>query len=977
MKHLLWKKMLLSFFLCSILLVQSLTSVSATVITPDEADSQIVNTESEYLPVEEPDSQISIYSTETGADIADEKTPEIDSEEIIVEAGELKLDAEDTIMDGYRIRTITPGECPYTSVVVKDSPDSAGVTQTYPNITEVLRALLTEARTQATDKLPTKIVIAPGTYIQSSVLRIYSNTYLSMRGVTIINVNSANMLVTGTTEDEVQSGYCYRNITIDGSDTDFYNKFFRSLYGDVAAGCTWNKNYREQSTAIKVGHAENFTMKNCTLMNTRNAHFMEVTGINNFTLQDCTFKNQILETTASPLTYEAVQFDVLVPEHISGFSYELLKSQNINIDHCTFTNVARGIGSHNAILNFPLENISITNCTFTNLTSSAVQGMDWRNCTISGNYMSNVPRGVTLHSMRQNSIYLPSTIAANSGTPSSLPDTYVAPDLKQNIVITNNTISCSGTDSYVSDYDCSGILLWGITSDGSAPSAGDILPVGNYYISGVTITNNQIKAASGIVLRDVYNATLSSNTLSCPSATEINSYGILTQYGCQNLTFSGNTIKYFPTAGIFCQVGDNYKITNNSLEPLGDGIVLQWIDNADITGNIVNNMGVDNPGCGGIRIQYNSTVNTIDNNKVYNYLGTAALISGGSSVVSFCQNTIEGCRYYGIYLADASVSKIEGNTLATCGFSSNTESYAALTVGAGGKVTSIKNNTIKDSRQAGIQIVQGEAATVSNNTITSPTGYGIELNQGTVHDINSNTIKNAGNYSIVIYNNASISEVNQNTIASGAAIGIHIASTAGALTVDSNTIKNCKTAQIFVNRGKDLQAVTLSNNKIVGSTKTEEGIRIDSGNVVISNNTLKTCRYAVLFKNKDSVTGTIYPNIFTKNKYNSVRYDGISYKNLAAPASVKAVAISKKQIQLKWSASKKISGYLISRSTKKKSGYKQIGKVSYKKTTYLSKKLKKNTKYYYTITAYRTTTDGNLTFYSDSSKVVSKKTLKK
>ncbi len=1018
MKTLIRKKTLLTFSLCGLLFAQSLTPVHAAAITPGESSSQTENTDTQQpswegmdtesgfppsqdgsteLPgdpgeitssetedktnadtepaaddLETGDSQVSVPAPTDEASESQEgirlSNEDIASQEDIDLADDMKADGSDVIENGYRIRVITPGECASAEITLKDTPASAGVTQTVSDVTKLLRKYLNEARTQATDELPTKIIVEPGVYLQTAALRIYSNTYLYMDGVTIFSKNSGNMLITGITSNDVkQSGYCYRNITIDGG----------------ANGCVYNKNYvadtksNASSTTIKVGHTQNFTMKNCTLMNTRNAHFMEVTGINQFTLLNCTFKNQILETTAKTKTYEAIQFDVLVPGHINGFDYELIKSQNITIDRCKFTNVARGIGSHNAILNLPLENISITNCTFDMLTSSAIQGMDWKNCTISGNYMTNVPRGITLLAPRKDDTYLPSTIAANGGAPSTLPDTYTSPALNQNITIANNTIHCSGTDAYVPDYDCSGILLWGTTSNGTPSSTGtDTLPAGNYYLSGVTVTGNKISAASGVVMRDVYHSTVSGNTLTCPFSTGTNYYGILSQNGCTGITLSANTIQYFPTAGILCQVGDNYRIADNSVLPQGDGIVFQWVTASSITGNTVNNMGVGNAANGGIRVQHASEVTAVDNNKIYNYIGAAVTVTDSASVVSLCKNTIEGCRYYGIYLANASVSKLEGNALKNCGSSSQTESYAAITVAAGGKATSIKQNTIANSRQAGIQIVQGEVTTVSGNTITSPARYGIELNQGKVSDINSNTIKTAGNYSIVVYNDAKVSEINKNKISSGKAIGIHIASTASALTVDANTVKNCQTAQIFVNRSKKLKAVTISNNKLTGSAKKQEGIRIDSGDVVLSKNTLKTCRYAVLFKNASSVKGTVYPNTFTKNKYNSIRYDGISYKNLAAPTSLKAANAGAKKIKLSWKASKKISGYVISRSKKKNSGFKQVGTVSFQNTSYTNKKLKKNTKYYYNVAAYRTTEDGNLTFYSNPSKTVARKTPK-
>ena len=154
--------------------------------------------------------------------------------------------------------------------------------------------------------------------------------------------------------------YYYQNITIDGG--------------------IWNEN-GNSNTAIKICHTQNITLMNATLKNCSNSHLMEIAGNNGITIQNCNFADQALSTSAKPYTYEAIQLDILLESHLSGYLSEDLPLKNVKITGCSFKNVPRGIGSHTAILNNPVDTIEISNNTFTSLKSLAIQAMNYINCT--------------------------------------------------------------------------------------------------------------------------------------------------------------------------------------------------------------------------------------------------------------------------------------------------------------------------------------------------------------------------------------------------------------------------------------------------------------------------------------------------------------------------------------------------------------------------------------------------------------------
>lgn len=807
-------------------------------------------------------------------------------------------------------------------------------------VTSQIQKILNEARDHATAELPYKIIIAPGTYeISGGALHIYSNTHFFMESVTFLRSGSGNIMVVGTKSDNAP-GYYYKNITLDGG----------------TGGAVFDQNSNTVSTTLKVGHAENFLMKNFTLKNTIDGHFMEVAGVNGFTLQNCSFQNQ---TLVSKAYYEAVQFDILEKDHISGYVYEILPNQNILIDGCRFSRVARGVGSHNSVLNCPMTNIKIQNCTFSDLTSAAIQMTDVSGFTAERNTFTNVPRAISLYAPRTNSTFLPSTIDKYN---TAYSDAYQVPAANQNITISGNSIDISGEDAYNKDYEKSGIFITGyIQTTQKAPenNDGDTLPAGNYFISGVTIAGNTITThqGNGIILYDVQNATVTSNTGNYNDTADKAYRGILVGNSSSSVVVSQNQINYFPSAGIECTDSSGVQVLNNNIFPAADGILIANSKQCAINSNSISNMRTFSPyQNGAICLTRGSVANSITGNNISDFIGDAIVIKDISQAVTVSSNNITASKGTGIYVAASMAASIKDNYIGKACI--DKKDYGAICLGAGATVTKLEKNTVD-----------------------APYAFGIQVNEASVETIANNTVKKPVNYGILIYNRANVKKLDKNSVTNGSSLGIHIENTSGELTVSSNTVTKCGTAQIFVNRKDDSPCVTLTGNKVTGTAKTD-GIRVDAGVVDISANKLTGCRYAIFLRNS-GIKADVGSNTYKNNKYNSTKYKNTgktkytAYANLKTPTSVKAIATGKKTMQIKWKSVSKASGYEIYRSKKKNSGYKLVGTVSSKKTVFNDKKLKKKTKYYYKVVACRKSADKKVTIRSNESKVVSKKTLSK
>lgn len=103
------------------------------------------------------------------------------------------------VSNGYYVINVTKSEISSTSAYA------------------AIQSALDEAQENATTDLPYKVFVDPGKYSLTQGLRIYSNTYLCLTGVTLTQNKGSNynMIKVGDSND-THSGYYYQNITIDG-----------------------------------------------------------------------------------------------------------------------------------------------------------------------------------------------------------------------------------------------------------------------------------------------------------------------------------------------------------------------------------------------------------------------------------------------------------------------------------------------------------------------------------------------------------------------------------------------------------------------------------------------------------------------------------------------------------------------------------------------------------------------------------------
>ena len=477
---------------------------------------------------------------------------------------------------------------------------------------------------------------------------------------------------------------------------------------------------RNGATAVKIAHAKNVTLKGVTVRNTINAHLVEVAGVDGMKFEKCTFKDQVQSKKAKVLTPEAIQIDVLVKRHMPGYRSQDLPMRNVVVNKCTFSNVPRGVGSHTAIVNNPVDTIAITNNKFTKIKSTAIQGMNYKNCTISGNTIKSAPRGIALYSIFSKGTFLATTPVKEGKVKTKTSSKYIAPLADQNIVISNNKITVKGTDS-ISTYTNEGILVSGLEMEKKKKRTADqdAIPKGNYYLSGVTVANNTISSnGNGIRLCDVRNASLNANSISYTGkATSKTPYhGIHLTLASKDVSVANNTMKSSQSNGAYVNRGcDNVTIRSNKIAA---------------------------PGKYGVGIEGSSAL-LVSDNVISSPRSAGIFVYDGGSVKTVERNAIQASKGSGIQAAkNSTIDAVEGNTVsavASCGVMTSDRST----------ISRIAGNRIEKTGKPGIGLysARGNGAIV-NNTITGAASYGIYIDtQSTsaVITVQGNVLAGSGN----------------------------------------------------------------------------------------------------------------------------------------------------------------------------------------------------------------------------------------
>lgn len=484
-----------------------------------------------------------------------------------------------------------------------------------------IQSALDTARYGASDNNIYRVTVEPGSYDLTRSLHIYSNTILTLEGVTL-NRNpgaTANMLRTGDYDSEKSgaTGYdAHTNILVEG--------------GIFDGGGTNN-------TMIKAAHAKDFTMKGVTFQNEHNGHIMEIAGVDGFNVLDCTFQDQYLEK--DEVGYEAIQLDILKSGHIAQCRSEALTMKNIRIENCDFKNCPRGIGSHTAILNAPFDGVIIRNNTFTDMTSAAIQGMNWKNVEITGNVIDGTPRGISIYSMFDGGqgMYPAGVLAREGNTSTDISENYQRPT-DSNILISDNTISHCGTvaDIYA-PYASAGISVIGkvisqnntVFDDGSGA-----LPTGDYYLTGIKIFGNSIDSRGyGIQLSDASSVNLSNNLIRCAENKfdQVKYHGISMTNDSVVKTISGCDIEGSPNSGIHAD--DSWIGTISDCRVADSGADAVQLNHASSAQSVSDNYISGTKDCG-VAAMSKSNISGISGNTIRDYKNKAVYEAKDATALS-------------------------------------------------------------------------------------------------------------------------------------------------------------------------------------------------------------------------------------------------------------------------------------------------------------------------------------------------------
>lgn len=642
------------------------------------------------------------------------------------------------------------------------------------DITFALDKALEQAKILGASGTVYTVKVPAGNYKTSDILHIYSNTTLSMHGVTLTSsAGNFNMLISGTTSynnSEACSGYSgFKNITLDGGN--------------------WVSHPSNNKTQIRLFHATDVTVKDISISGGASNHQLEVAAINNFKVTNCTFKD--MTKTTSNAKREALQLDLAI--HSSIYPDVIMDGtmmKNVVISDCTFSNVSRGIGSHSLLNGAYMENIEIKNNTFQNVEKECITALNYYNANISNNTMKNCGTGILFQYSKGDADTIFTTLYEGS--------TRFKGSVRHNAasVITKNTIQTK-YNPYCDENQ--GIKLYGrkISSKEKNKVDHGTVPTGDYYLSDVTVTNNNITSSGyGISLDDSKNCTIVNNTITCTDFSSKDPIAKQKKYNGIHLgkTSTGNVIK------------DNF--ISNAQQ---NGIYMQDKSSAkEISGNTITA-----PGKNGIHLYSGSKITgSISKNTIVKAKSNAVSIDDKSCVSgNISENIIRDSKNAGIYILNkASVKNITDNKITNSAKNGIWLNNHATVKG------NISDNTLKTCKINGIYIFKATVkGSVNNNSVSSVKENGIIINESSKikGSLLNNNITSAKKYGIYVLNHSSAAGLmTNNTIEKTAqpiVIGLNGTGNIGTNNISKNT-KNIY--QIFGNGGfttKELKAPSLSN----------------------------------------------------------------------------------------------------------------------------------------------------------------------
>lgn len=462
-------------------------------------------------------------------------------------------------------------------------------------------------------------------YIDDVALRVYSNTHIILDSkATIHRMDSMlgrAMLhnVDQNGKMDVVGGYqMSHDITIEGGTWDG---------GNIAKAV-------EAADVIRIDHAENIIIKDCTVKNVYDCHLIEYVGVKNGSITGCTltgFRYRKGKEKNYLFAREAIQLETAWTNNPSnkndtdalwanGSVVDGTTCQQVTVSNNTFIDMPCGVGQHHYTSDgkYRNQNITISNNTLT--------------CSTSMKYCKT---GITCGGM--NSV----TISGNKVTGPYRFGVHITQ--ANNVTVSGNTISGSSQNGIMMDAG----TAKAVTGNTVSNTAKHAISIGGGTLT--SLSGNKISKSNqnGITLGKGKIGSISDNTI-----TDIKQHGISVTGGVTITKMTGNTITKIGHDGITLGKGkikllSNNKINNVKLHGIsitGGTVGVGKKRSKGIISNVITNCKQN-----GISISKKGTVSAIHKNKITSVKNNGISIINRGVAYWITNNTIKKCTKHGIW----------------------------------------------------------------------------------------------------------------------------------------------------------------------------------------------------------------------------------------------------------------------------------------------------------------------------------------
>ncbi|MGW1185887.1 right-handed parallel beta-helix repeat-containing protein [Streptomyces drozdowiczii] len=337
------------------------------------------------------------------------------------------------------------------------------------------------------------VLIPAGNYATTAALVVYDNTTIYAYGATIKATGGGGLLHNYATTAEAWTGYNGRsNITVAGGTWD----------GNAGTGPGQTSGLHD---VISVNHCKNITIRDLTVLNTSQAHAVELNSCDGGKILNCRFLGFAdLSSGGTRGTSEAVQIDIAVNGSSAVGAYDNTPSKNIEISGCYFGPsdrlgvFGRAVGSHTIAAGTYYDNITIRDNVIEGALAEGIRGYGWRRAIITGNVVRNtgksairmdVPNPATSgYALTPEQILIADNVVQTVAGESGIRVVGYATALHSAVRISGNTIrSTSGGTNGVQVEYCTAPSIVGNGISNTASTGIYVLQCTGAMVSGCTL----------------------------------------------------------------------------------------------------------------------------------------------------------------------------------------------------------------------------------------------------------------------------------------------------------------------------------------------------------------------------------------------------------------------------------------------------------------------------------------------------------